>query len=115
MNATTTTPEFTVEPELALGWILALSPILQLFAAFLVENIVWGFPNAFGSFLEVYLKDPTFTSQKHAESLLPLIGAVNSGIMYVSGEIYLLFYSTLPVLTMVSIHVSDFNPLPPVK
>lgn len=54
----------------------------QLVAAFLVESFVWGFPNAYGAFLVAYLKDPGFSSQKHAISLLPLVGPLASGIMY---------------------------------
>ncbi|KIM26701.1 hypothetical protein M408DRAFT_16862 [Serendipita vermifera MAFF 305830] len=56
-----------------------------LLAAFLVENIVWGFPNAFGVFLDAYLKDPEYTSQPNAQLLLPLIGTLTSGIIYCSG------------------------------
>ncbi|KAJ3773780.1 MFS general substrate transporter [Lentinula raphanica] len=53
-----------------------------LFAAFLIEAIVWGFPDAFGVFLDAYLADPAFTSHPHASSLLPLIGPIASGIVY---------------------------------
>jgi hypothetical protein len=59
---------------------------LKLLAAFFVENIVWGFPNAFGVFLDAYLKDPVYSTQKHANSLLPLIGTLTSGIIYCSGK-----------------------------
>lgn len=59
---------------------------LQLLSAFLVETIVWGFPNAFGSFLDAYLKDTTYSTQKHANLLLPLIGTLSSGIIYCSGS-----------------------------
>ncbi|KAG8803550.1 hypothetical protein FRC16_004676 [Serendipita sp. 398] len=58
-----------------------------LFAAFLVELIVWGFPNAFGTFLDAYLRDPTYTSQKNAHLLLPMIGTMTSGIIYCSGKL----------------------------
>ncbi|TRM63897.1 MFS general substrate transporter [Schizophyllum amplum] len=50
-----------------------------LAAACLVESITWGFPEAYGSFLSVYLDDPRFSSQ---ETLLALVGPVASGIMY---------------------------------
>ncbi|KAJ3789846.1 MFS general substrate transporter [Lentinula aff. detonsa] len=53
-----------------------------LFAAFLIEAIVWGFPDAFGVFLDAYLTDPAYTSSPHASSLLPLIGPIASGIVY---------------------------------
>ncbi|KAJ7163489.1 major facilitator superfamily domain-containing protein [Mycena crocata] len=56
-----------------------------LAAAFVVEAVVWGFPNAYGVFLSSYLQDPRYTSQKGATSLLPLIGTLSSGIIYCSG------------------------------
>ncbi|KAK0243884.1 MFS general substrate transporter [Armillaria nabsnona] len=58
-----------------------------LVAAFFVEGLVWGFPNAFSVFLVGYLNDPSFSSQPHASSLLPLIGPLSSGIIYCSGPI----------------------------
>ncbi|KAJ7367326.1 major facilitator superfamily domain-containing protein [Mycena albidolilacea] len=56
-----------------------------LAAAFMIEAIVWGFPNAYGIFLDAYLQDPRYASQKNAASLLPLIGTLSSGIIYCSG------------------------------
>ncbi|KAJ6508307.1 major facilitator superfamily domain-containing protein [Mycena sanguinolenta] len=56
-----------------------------LAAAFMVEAIVWGFPNAYGVFLDAYLQDPRYASRKNAASLLPLIGTLSSGIIYCSG------------------------------
>ncbi|KAJ7601155.1 MFS general substrate transporter [Mycena floridula] len=56
-----------------------------LAAAFIVESVIWGYPTAFGIFLDAYLKDATFASQKHATILLPLIGNVATGLMYCSG------------------------------
>ncbi|KAJ7160111.1 major facilitator superfamily domain-containing protein [Mycena filopes] len=56
-----------------------------LAAAFVLEAIVWGFPTAYGVFLEAYLQDPRYASQKGAASLLPLIGTLSSGIPYFSG------------------------------
>ncbi|GJE99307.1 MFS general substrate transporter [Phanerochaete sordida] len=53
-----------------------------LAGAFLIEGLVWGFPNAYGVFLVKYLEDPAWASQKHARGLLPLIGPMASGIMY---------------------------------
>ncbi|KDQ62717.1 hypothetical protein JAAARDRAFT_30613 [Jaapia argillacea MUCL 33604] len=58
-----------------------------LTGAFLVEAIVWGFPNAFGVFLNAYLEDPNWSSQPNARSLLPLIGTLSSGIIYCSGPV----------------------------
>jgi MFS transporter, MCT family, solute carrier family 16 (monocarboxylic acid transporters), member 10 len=51
-----------------------------------VETIVWGFPNSSGVFLDAYLRDPTYSTQPHAYSLLPLIGTLANGILYLSGE-----------------------------
>ncbi|KAI0035065.1 MFS general substrate transporter [Vararia minispora EC-137] len=59
----------------------------SLASAFLVEMLVWGFPSAFGSFLEAYLREDDIVSQPHATSLLPLIGTLSTGIMYCSGPI----------------------------
>ncbi|KAF9265016.1 MFS general substrate transporter [Marasmius fiardii PR-910] len=56
-----------------------------LVAAFFVEVIIWGLANSFGVFLDVYLSNPTYATQPHASSLLPLIGPLNSGIIYCSG------------------------------
>jgi MFS transporter, MCT family, solute carrier family 16 (monocarboxylic acid transporters), member 10 len=70
-----------------------------------VEAVTWGIPDAFGVFLEgkrhmrcsdswtnvltvistAYQADPVFTSQRSAQTLLPLAGPVASGIMYCSG------------------------------
>ncbi|KAJ6514179.1 major facilitator superfamily domain-containing protein [Mycena vitilis] len=58
-----------------------------LAAAFMVEAIVWGFPDAYGVFLNSYLQDPRYATQKSATSLLPLIGTLSSGIVYCSGPI----------------------------
>ncbi|KAK7462382.1 hypothetical protein VKT23_007981 [Stygiomarasmius scandens] len=58
-----------------------------LIAAFFVETLVWGFPMAFGVFLDDYLNDPSYASQPNAEFLLPLIGPVTTGIIYCSGPI----------------------------
>ncbi|KIK63552.1 hypothetical protein GYMLUDRAFT_162578 [Collybiopsis luxurians FD-317 M1] len=51
-------------------------------AAFLIEAVVWGFPDAFGVLLDAYLSDPTYITQSKASSLLPLIGPISSGIIY---------------------------------
>ncbi|KAJ7213893.1 MFS general substrate transporter [Mycena pura] len=58
-----------------------------LAAAFVVETIVWGIPNAYGIFLDSYLQDPRYVSQQSATSLLPLIGTLSSGIIYCSGPV----------------------------
>ncbi|KAK7047441.1 hypothetical protein VNI00_006672 [Paramarasmius palmivorus] len=68
----------------------------QLSAAFLVEAIVWGFPNSFGVFLEAYLKDPEYTKQENPTSLLPLIGPLSSGIIYCLGPFINLFITRFP-------------------
>ncbi|KAJ7088369.1 MFS general substrate transporter [Mycena belliarum] len=58
-----------------------------LAAAFVVEAVVWGFPNAYGVFLNSYLQDPRYALQQHAASLLPLIGTLSTGIIYCSGVV----------------------------
>ncbi|TDL22145.1 MFS general substrate transporter [Rickenella mellea] len=68
----------------------------QLAGTFLVEAIVWGFPNSFGVFLSAYLQDPKLSSQSHASTLLPLIGTLSSGIMYCSGPAIYPFTSRYP-------------------
>lgn len=47
--------------------------------------LVWGFPNSSGVLLAAYLDDPLYKSQKNAETILPLIGTLCTGIMYCSG------------------------------
>ncbi|KIK61604.1 hypothetical protein GYMLUDRAFT_243300 [Collybiopsis luxurians FD-317 M1] len=69
-----------------------------LAAAFVVEAVVWGLPTSFGIFLDVYLNDSTYSSQPNAQTLLPLIGPVASGIIYCSGP----FIS--PVITRYPYH-----------
>ncbi|KAL1673464.1 major facilitator superfamily domain-containing protein [Schizophyllum commune] len=56
-----------------------------MIAAFFVEAIAWSFPFSYGVFLESYLDDPVYASQKNAASLLPLVGTISSGIQYCSG------------------------------
>ncbi|KAK0504327.1 major facilitator superfamily domain-containing protein [Armillaria luteobubalina] len=65
-----------------------------LIAAFFIEGLVWGFLNAFGVFLDGYLNDPTFLSQPHASSLLPLIRPAILRIIYCSGTTWLAISST---------------------
>lgn len=59
----------------------------QLIAAFLVEILIWGFPGSYGVLLAVYLRDPVYTNQARASSLLPLVGTLCTGIMYFSCEL----------------------------
>jgi MCP family monocarboxylic acid transporter-like MFS transporter 10 len=72
----------------------ALAPVDEGFgawsfltAAFFIEAVVWSFPDAFGVFLNAYLQDPKYATQKNASTLFPLIGTLSSGIMYCSGVI----------------------------
>ncbi|KAK7048707.1 major facilitator superfamily domain-containing protein [Favolaschia claudopus] len=58
-----------------------------LAAAFVVEGIAWGFLNAYGVFLDAYLQNPRYASQKNSNSVLPLIGTLSSGILYCSGSV----------------------------
>ncbi|KZV73164.1 MFS general substrate transporter, partial [Peniophora sp. CONT] len=69
-----------------------------LTSAFLIELFVWGFPVAFGSFLEAYLRDGRFGQQPNAASLLPLVGTLSSAIMYFSSPI------TYPLATRYGFH-----------
>ncbi|KAF8757291.1 MFS general substrate transporter [Rhizoctonia solani] len=50
---------------------------LYLIGAFVVETLVWGFPNSFGVFLGYYSK--MYQGEKGAELLLPLAGFVRLG------------------------------------
>jgi MCP family monocarboxylic acid transporter-like MFS transporter 10 len=61
----------------------------QLLSAFIVEALVWGFPNAYGVFLLKYLEDPTWAHQKHASLLLPLVGPMASGFQYSAGAMFI--------------------------
>ncbi|KAH8824896.1 major facilitator superfamily domain-containing protein [Flagelloscypha sp. PMI_526] len=54
-----------------------------LIAACVIEAIVWGFPFVYGVFLEAYLRDPVYLVQPNARTLLPLVGPLSSGLMYV--------------------------------
>ncbi|KLO15824.1 MFS general substrate transporter [Schizopora paradoxa] len=56
-----------------------------LAGSFIIETFVWGLPNSFGVFLNSYMQDPGFSSQPHAQTILPLVGTLSSGIMYCSG------------------------------
>ncbi|KLO06695.1 MFS general substrate transporter [Schizopora paradoxa] len=58
-----------------------------MIGAFVIETFVWGIPNSFGVFLNDYLQDTKLTSQPHAQSILPLVGTLSSGIMYCSGVV----------------------------
>ncbi|KAK7047429.1 hypothetical protein VNI00_006660 [Paramarasmius palmivorus] len=67
-----------------------------LFASFLTKASVQGFPLSFGVFLEAYLKDPEYTNQPNASSLLPLIGPLASGIIYCSGPFINMYITRFP-------------------
>ncbi|EIM81623.1 MFS general substrate transporter, partial [Stereum hirsutum FP-91666 SS1] len=56
-----------------------------LVGAFVIELIIWSFPFAFGFFLSAYLEDSHWKSQKYAETLLPLVGTLSTGLIYCSG------------------------------
>ncbi|VDB91914.1 unnamed protein product [Peniophora sp. CBMAI 1063] len=59
-----------------------------LAAAFIVQTVVWAFPNTYGVFLSAYLNDSRFVSQPHAHSILPLVGTLSSGIIYCSSPFW---------------------------
>lgn len=54
-----------------------------LAAAFTLETIIWGYASSFGIFLEFYTNETAISlgHESNAESILPLVGTVNSGIM----------------------------------
>ncbi|KAG8694917.1 hypothetical protein FRC08_008177 [Ceratobasidium sp. 394] len=58
---------------------------MYLIGAFVVETLVWGFPNSFGVFLSYYSE--MFRDEPGAELLLPLAGTLCSGLIYCSGPI----------------------------
>ncbi|KAA1476050.1 MFS general substrate transporter [Dentipellis sp. KUC8613] len=58
-----------------------------LVAAFIVEALVWSFPFAYGIFLTAYLAEPNFANQPNAETLLPLVGTLSSGVIYLTGPV----------------------------
>lgn len=64
--------------------------------AALVEALVWSFPFAFGIFLAAYLQDEDLVSQPRAETYLPLIGTLASGIMYCSGPLVFPYIANHP-------------------
>ncbi|KAI0092569.1 major facilitator superfamily domain-containing protein [Irpex rosettiformis] len=63
-----------------------------LVAAFLMESLTWGYLGSFGVLLAAYLQDPKFNTQAHASTLLPIVGSLCSGIMYISA---LVIYPTM--------------------
>ncbi|KAH8806542.1 MFS general substrate transporter [Flagelloscypha sp. PMI_526] len=65
-------------------------------AAFLVEALIWGFPDSFGVFLEVYLADPKYTTQPGGRTLLALIGTLSSGILFCSSPFMFYFSHKFP-------------------
>ncbi|KII90805.1 hypothetical protein PLICRDRAFT_39395 [Plicaturopsis crispa FD-325 SS-3] len=79
-----------------------------LAAAFFVEVIAWGFPNAFGVFLDSYLDDPFYASQPSAFSLLPLIGPLSSGIMYCSSPLIYPMSARWPQYRQISMWLGAF-------
>ncbi|KAI0775425.1 major facilitator superfamily domain-containing protein [Irpex lacteus] len=55
-----------------------------LVSAFFLEILIWGYAGSYGTLLAAYLQDPKFSTQDHASTMLPLIGNLCSGIMYIS-------------------------------
>ncbi|KAI0036432.1 MFS general substrate transporter [Vararia minispora EC-137] len=60
---------------------------LYLVSIFVAGMMIWAFSVAWGVFLEAYLRDTTLLSQPHATALLPLIGNLSSGIMYLTSPV----------------------------
>ncbi|RPA71684.1 MFS general substrate transporter, partial [Ascobolus immersus RN42] len=65
---------------------------LFLAGAFMIEALVWGFPFAFGVFQSYYSRHPAFEGQPG----IPLIGTLQSGIMYLSSPLVLYFLTQFP-------------------
>ncbi|CAE6452397.1 unnamed protein product [Rhizoctonia solani] len=79
---------------------------LYLLGAFVVETLVWGFPNSFGVFLSYYSK--MYQEEKGAELLLPLAGTLCSGLMYCSGPIIYPIVARYPSQRRTSMWVGNF-------
>ncbi|CAE6482851.1 unnamed protein product [Rhizoctonia solani] len=79
---------------------------LYLLGAFIVETLVWGFPNSFGVFLSYYSK--TYQEEKGAELLLPLAGTLCSGLIYCSGPILYPIVARYPSQRRTSMWVGNF-------
>ena len=58
-------------------------------AAVIIEAHVWCFPLGFGLFLTAYLDEPALVSQPNSSFLLPLIGTLSTGVLYLTGKITL--------------------------
>ncbi|KAI0051889.1 MFS general substrate transporter [Auriscalpium vulgare] len=67
-----------------------------LAAAFVVEGLVFSVPYAYGIFLPLYLEDPRFASPPHAATLLPLVGTLSSGVIFLTGPIVYPYLSRYP-------------------
>ncbi|THX77251.1 major facilitator superfamily transporter [Aureobasidium pullulans] len=69
-----------------------------LFAAFVFETLLWGFPLSFGVFQDYYSKTTEFARNRY----IPVVGTVASGLGYLGiayGTGFLIFY--YPILSMV--------------
>ncbi|KZV73171.1 MFS general substrate transporter [Peniophora sp. CONT] len=93
----------SVHPESREEHGLALPPVDRGFgawsflaAAFIVQTVVWAFPNTYGVFLSAYLSDTRFNSQSNAQSILPLVGTLSSGIIYCSSPFWDVFLRRYP-------------------
>ncbi|GAA6022973.1 hypothetical protein JCM10207_007735 [Rhodosporidiobolus poonsookiae] len=59
---------------------------LFLLGAFAFETVVWGLPSSYGLFLEHYQRNGLSSTGAHRDSsLLPLVGTVASGFIYLLG------------------------------
>ncbi|KAJ1304561.1 hypothetical protein OPQ81_005702 [Rhizoctonia solani] len=79
---------------------------LYLLGAFVVETLVWGFPNSFGVFLSYYSK--MYQKEKGAELLLPLAGTLCSGLIYCSGPIIYPIVARYPSQRRTSMWIGNF-------
>ncbi|ETW80881.1 MFS monocarboxylate transporter, partial [Heterobasidion irregulare TC 32-1] len=67
-----------------------------LLAAVIIEAHVWCFPLGFGLFLTAYLDEPALVSQPNSSFLLPLIGTLSTGVLYLTGPFLYPYISRYP-------------------
>ncbi|GAA6035327.1 hypothetical protein JCM8097_008817 [Rhodosporidiobolus ruineniae] len=97
---------------------------LFLLGAFAVETVVWGLPSSYGLFLEHYQRHGLSATGKYKDSgLLPLVGTVAAGFIYLLGPPLSLLLNPRPrwrlpvirlgaVLCVLSLLVSSFAKSP---
>ncbi|GAA94519.1 uncharacterized protein L969DRAFT_14266 [Mixia osmundae IAM 14324] len=66
-----------------------------LIASFFIEATIWGTPNSYGVFLAAYLDRPIAKSAG-ATTLLPLVGVLSSGLMYLLSPLIFAYINRFP-------------------